>query len=79
MTRRLFPIICVVNCLALPLTAAESVVRGWLEWRGPQQDGTSAETGLPDKVDSAAPLWAIDLPGRGTPVINGNKVLCPRL
>jgi len=74
MTRLLLPIICIANCLALPLTAAESVVRGWLEWRGPQQDGTSAETGLPDKVDSSAPLWAIDLPGRGTPVINGNKV-----
>ena len=74
MTRRLLPIICIASCFALPLTAAESVVRGWLEWRGPQQDGTSAETGLPDKVDSSAPLWAIDLPGRGTPVINGNKV-----
>ena len=74
MTRRLLPIICIVNCLALPLAAAESVARGWLAWRGPHQDGTSAETGLPDKVDSSAPLWAIDLAGRGTPVINGNKV-----
>jgi outer membrane protein assembly factor BamB len=75
MTRRLLlPIFCISSYLSLPLTAAESVVRGWLAWRGPQQDGTSAETGLPDKVDSSAPLWAIDLPGRGTPVINGNKV-----
>ena len=74
MTRRLLSILCIASCLALPLTAAEGVGRGWLAWRGPQQNGTSAETGLPDVVDSAAPLWAIDLPGRGTPVINGNKV-----
>lgn len=57
-----------------PLYAEITPARGWLEWRGPQQNGASVETGLPDKVDSAAPLWAIDLPGRGTPVINGNKV-----
>ena len=74
-TRRLLlPIFCISSYLSSPLTAAEKVARGWLAWRGPQQDGTSAETGLPDKVDSSAPLWAIDLPGRGTPVINGNKV-----
>ena len=41
---------------------------------GPQQSGTSAEIGLPDQVISSAPLWTMDLPGRGTPVINGNKV-----
>jgi outer membrane protein assembly factor BamB len=64
----------IAGCLALSLASAESAARGWLAWRGPQQDGTSAETGLPDKVDSSAPLWAIDLAGRGTPVINGDKV-----
>ncbi len=47
---------------------------GWLQWRGPTQDGVSPETGLPDKVDAAKPLWSIDLPGRGTPVINGSRV-----
>ena len=72
--RLLLSILCIASCLALPLTAAESAAHGWLAWRGPQQDGTSAETGLPDQVDSSAPLWSMDLPGRGTPVINGNKV-----
>ena len=72
--RLLLSILCIASSLALPLTAAESAARGWLAWRGPQQDGTSAETGLPDHVDSSAPLWSMDLPGRGTPVINGNKV-----
>ncbi|MGB9277367.1 MAG: PQQ-binding-like beta-propeller repeat protein, partial [Terrimicrobiaceae bacterium] len=66
--------ICIHSCLLSRLSAAESAARGWLAWRGTQQDGTSAETDLPDQVDSSTPLWAIDLPGRGTPVINGNKV-----
>jgi outer membrane protein assembly factor BamB len=73
-TRLLIVVICVASSADLSFASAEDVARGWLAWRGPQQNGTSAETGLPDKVDSTAPLWAIDLPGRGTPVINGNKV-----
>ena len=72
-TRLLIAIICLASSAGLSLASA-GVARGWLAWRGPQQNGTSAETGLPDKVDSSAPLWTIDLPGRGTPVINGDKV-----
>jgi outer membrane protein assembly factor BamB len=73
-TRLLLAIICLASSAGLSLANTESVARGWLMWRGPQQNGTSAETDLPDKVDSAAALWTIDLAGRGTPVINGNKV-----
>jgi outer membrane protein assembly factor BamB len=48
-------------------------VQGWLNWRGPQQNGTSLETGLPDSVDPQHPLWIADLPGQSTPVIaNGH-------
>ncbi len=46
-------------------------VRGWLNWRGPQQDGTSLEKGLPEKPDE---LWSFQLPGRGTPVIANGRV-----
>jgi outer membrane protein assembly factor BamB len=46
-------------------------VRGWLSWRGPQQDGTSLEKGLPDKPTE---LWSVALPGRGTPVIADGRV-----
>ncbi len=46
-------------------------VRGWLNWRGPQQNGTSLEKGLPEK---ATELWSIDLQGRGTPVIADGRV-----
>lgn len=47
---------------------------GWLNWRGPSQDGTSPETGLPDKVDANAPLWTADFPGQSAPVIFNGKL-----
>src|SRR2546425_8557576 len=51
-------------------------VRGWLNWRGPQQNGTSLEKGLPDKweLGGANDLWSIELPGRGTPVIANGRI-----
>jgi outer membrane protein assembly factor BamB len=49
---------------------------GWLSWRGPQQDGTSLETGLPERVASEAgtSTWTYPLAGRGTPVVAGERV-----
>jgi len=51
-------------------------VRGWLDWRGPQQNGTSLETGLPDTwvLGGTNDRWQIDLAGGGTPVIAGGKL-----
>ena len=49
-------------------------VAGWLSWRGPDQNGTSPETGLPDKVDAKKPLWTADFPGQSTPVIANGKL-----
>jgi len=50
--------------------------RGWLSWRGPEQNGRSRETGLPDPgaIDGAKPTWRYDLSGRGTPVIANGRV-----
>ena len=69
----------VVLCVAalLPASApARAAVDGWLHWRGPDQNGTSSERGLPDRLRPASAsaggvnhLWSVDLAGRGTPVI----------
>ena len=56
---------------AFPLHAA---VQGWLNWRGPKQNGTSTETGLPDTIDPKQPLWVADFPGQSTPVIANGKL-----
>ena len=49
-------------------------VRGWLNWRGPQQNGTSNEKNLPDKIDPKKPLWMNNYPGASTPVVADGKV-----
>ena len=61
--------------------AKSGAVTGWLAWRGPSQNGTSAETGLPEKVDAhaavgapGAPLWVADFPGQSTPVIANGRL-----
>src|SRR5262245_36229604 len=54
-------LIALLPSLASPLPAA---VHGWLEWRGPDQTGTSKETHLPDKIDVKNALWVADFPGQ---------------
>jgi outer membrane protein assembly factor BamB len=61
---------------------AAVAVNGWLHWRGPQQNGTSVETGLPaelslpdfDDNPGKNHLWEYELKGQGTPVVAGDKV-----
>ncbi len=59
---------------ALISGARAEPVRGWLNWRGPEQTGMSRETGLPDKVDAKHPLWLADFPGQSTPVIANGRL-----
>jgi outer membrane protein assembly factor BamB len=53
---------------------AAAPVSGWLDWRGPEQDGSSQETGLPDQVDPAKALWTADFPGASTAVVANGRV-----
>lgn len=48
---------------------------GWLSWRGPNQNGTSLEKGLPSKVEiGGEKSWSFQLSGRATPVIANGRV-----
>jgi len=64
--------------LALAATAStgRAEVRGWLDWRGPHQNGTTRETGLPEtwKLGGANDLWSIPIAGGGTPVIANGRL-----
>ncbi len=55
------------------LAPALAAANGWFSWRGPNQNGTSEETNLPDTIDVDKPLWTADLPGQSTAVIAGGK------
>ena len=48
----------------------------WPEWRGPNRDGTSAETNLPAKWSPAGEnvAWSLPFGGRSAPVIFGNRL-----
>ena len=54
----------------------EGSLRGWLSWRGPNQNGTSGETGLVEDIEigGESELWTYPLRGRGTPVVAGGRV-----
>ena len=58
-------------CLSVSTPAA---VTGWLNWRGPEQSGRSRETGLPDKIDAAKPLWTAKFPGSSTATVADGHV-----
>ncbi len=56
------------------LGAAPAALTGWLNWRGPHQNGSSAEKNLPDTLDAAKPLWTADFPGMSTAVAANGKI-----
>src|SRR5688572_28623130 len=61
--------------MALALhSTAHAAVTGWLDWRGPFQNGTSLEKGLPSKIDAKQTLWTANLPGQSTPVVANGKL-----
>ena len=65
--RRLAWIVVGIGLCAAPASAAD-----WPQWRGPQRDGISQETGLLKEWPKAGPklLWTVDKAGSGysTPV-----------
>ncbi|MBI4327427.1 MAG: PQQ-binding-like beta-propeller repeat protein, partial [Chloroflexi bacterium] len=63
---------CGLFLLSLELPAAPA--HGWLSWRGPQQNGVSLETGLPDTLAVKDALWTADFPGASTPVIANGRL-----
>jgi outer membrane protein assembly factor BamB len=68
--------------LLVALTGSLSVsevnaASGWLNWRGPDQNGVSkARVKLPDKLDLSGPnhRWSYKVRGAGTPVIADGRV-----
>jgi outer membrane protein assembly factor BamB len=61
----------VASMLALAPLAAQA--EDWYSWRGPTQDGRSAEK-YPENVFPDAPDWTFDISGRGAPVIANGRI-----
>ncbi len=66
----------VVLCVCLLAAVVSPAAADWTHWRGPDQNGISAETGLIDSwsIDGENQLWRADFIGRSTPVVIGDRV-----
>lgn len=62
------------SVLAPSIQVNAASAHGWLSWRGPDQNGSSREKNLPDKLGMGQVLWTADLPGQSTPVIANGKL-----
>jgi outer membrane protein assembly factor BamB len=62
--------------LALSAGAAVLGAQNWPEWRGPQRDGRSTETSLPERWSPTGEnvAWSLPFGGRSTPVVFGNRL-----
>ena len=57
-----------------PIPSLQANVSGWLNWRGPNQSGSSEEKNLPETIDPKKPLWSADFPGMSTAVVANGKL-----
>lgn len=62
--------------LALSLLTVAAHAENWAQWRGPAQNGTSPEKGLPAAITEKSIKWQTPLPGfsGATPVVWGDTV-----
>jgi outer membrane protein assembly factor BamB len=63
--------------LAAVIGFSSATAADWSNWRGPSHNGSSTETGLPNKFSKTeSVVWAVDLPGpaASTPVIAGDRI-----
>ena len=69
--RRVVASIALAASAALPALGAD-----WPEWRGPNRDGLSSETGLPSKWSPSGEglAWKAPYGARATPAIFGNRL-----
>jgi outer membrane protein assembly factor BamB len=67
-----------ISILMLLLFAFSYInAENWPNWRGPKRDGTSSETGLPQKWSKTENvIWRTPLPGpaASTPIVWGNRI-----
>ncbi len=63
-------------CLVLVVLPMQAIAGDWPTWRGPNQDGTSPETGLIStwSVEGENLLWQTEFIGRSTPIVLNGRV-----
>jgi outer membrane protein assembly factor BamB len=72
-SRLMFALLLLSTALGRTAPAADW---NWPQWRGPNQDGHTKETGLPTKWDDSSVVWKAPLKGEGqsSPVVWGERI-----
>lgn len=67
-------LLILLGCLVVASTPR--VAADWASWRGPEQNGTSRETGLPESFNREGDnvLWRAPVGARSTPIVLGGRV-----
>jgi outer membrane protein assembly factor BamB len=62
--------------LAILMFPALAGAQNWPQWRGPDSNGSTTGTGLPDSCNPATAKWSIPLPGpsHATPIIWNDRI-----
>jgi outer membrane protein assembly factor BamB len=71
---KLSTLIALASLATLVPSTNAAAVTGWLNWRGPLQNSTSLEKGLPKKIDAKEVVWTVDFPGQSTPAIANGRL-----
>ncbi|HEY7117568.1 MAG TPA: PQQ-binding-like beta-propeller repeat protein [Tepidisphaeraceae bacterium] len=60
----------------VPCAPARAAEPNWPQWRGPNYNGSTSATNLPDKIAREDALWSTPMPGHsnGTPIIWGDRI-----
>jgi outer membrane protein assembly factor BamB len=74
----LFPVFCLCGSLLAPAALGAS---DWPSWRGPEQNGVSRDTDLPERwsLDGENLIWKAPYAGRSAPVVLGGRVFITSL
>lgn len=67
---------CLVFAAIMSL-GTQGLADDWAHWRGPEQNGISRDTGLPDtwSLDTKENvIWSDDIGGRSTPIVMNNRI-----
>jgi outer membrane protein assembly factor BamB len=70
-------LISVKACLLVMIASTASFGRDWHQWRGPEQNGVSRETNLPEKWDPDGGenvLWTAPAGGMSSPIVMKGRV-----
>lgn len=65
--------------IVLPLHTAQA--DNWLQWRGPNLNGSTVVNGLPDTLDPEKAVWKLQMPGHGssTPIVHEGRMFLTSL